>query len=121
MNDEEWQVKLTSEQFAVLRQGATEAPFSGEYNSNQADGSYMCAGCGTVLFHSDAKYDSGSGWPSFTQAAEEGAIDESVDANHGMTRTEILCKNCGGHLGHVFPDGPGPNGMRYCVNSASLE
>lgn len=120
MNEDEWRVKLSPEQFAVLREGATEAPFTGEYNGNKAAGTYMCAGCGEALFASDDKYESGSGWPSFTDAVE-GTVNEKSDTSHGMVRTEILCNNCGGHLGHVFPDGPGENGLRYCVNSASLD
>lgn len=120
MNDDEWRVKLSPEQFSVLREGATEAPFTGEYNSNKTEGRYKCAGCGEVLFVSDDKYESGSGWPSFTESIGQ-SVAEKSDATHGMVRTEILCSKCGGHLGHVFPDGPGPTGLRYCVNSLSLE
>jgi peptide-methionine (R)-S-oxide reductase len=120
MNENEWRVKLSPEQFSVLREGATEAPFTGEYNSNKKEGAYKCGGCGEKLFMSDKKFDSGSGWPSFTEAAGQ-SVEEKSDASHGMVRTEILCTNCGGHLGHVFPDGPSPNGMRYCINSLSLD
>ena len=120
MNEDEWRVKLSPQQFAVLREGATEAPFTGEYDNNKASGTYLCAGCGETLFVFDDKFDSGSGWPSFSRATN-GMVNEKSDTSHGMTRTEILCNNCGGHLGHVFPDGPGPNGLRYCVNSASLD
>ena len=120
MNEDEWRVKLSPEQFSVLREGATEAPFTGKYNSNKKEGVYKCGGCGKKLFMSDKKFDSGSGWPSFTEAAGQ-SVEEQSDASHGMVRTEILCTNCGGHLGHVFPDGPSPNGMRYCVNSLSLD
>lgn len=120
MNEDEWRVKLSPEQFSVLRDGATEAPFTGEYNSNKQSGAYKCAGCGETLFMSDEKFDSGSGWPSFTEAVGA-SVQEKPDTSHGMVRTEILCNTCGGHLGHVFPDGPGPTGMRYCVNSLSLD
>ena len=104
----------------MLREKSTEAPFSGEYDHTFEPGTYRCAGCGAELFDSDAKYDSGCGWPAFTAPAEAGAVDEEVDTSHGMVRTEVLCAACGGHLGHVFPDGPGPAGVRYCINSAAL-
>jgi peptide-methionine (R)-S-oxide reductase len=117
--DAEWRAELTPEQYRVLRQKGTEAPFSGEYDYTFEPGTYRCAGCGAELFDSDAKYDSGCGWPAFSAPA--GEIDEEVDASHGMVRTEVLCASCGGHLGHVFPDGPAPAGVRYCINSAALK
>ena len=117
----EWKEKLTPEQFQVLRQGATERAFTGKYWDSKVEGTYRCAGCGEKLFASDTKYESHSGWPSFFQPLAEGIIDEEVDRAYGMTRTEIKCANCGGHLGHVFDDGPNPTGLRYCVNSASLD
>ena len=112
---------LTEEQHRVLRQGGTEPPGSGRLLHNKASGMYRCAGCGAPLFASDTKYDSGSGWPSFTAPVEGEAVDEISDRSHGMERTEVRCKACEGHLGHVFPDGPGPTGLRYCINSASLD
>ena len=118
--DAEWRAQLTPEQYRVLRQAGTERPFSGEYDHVFDDGVYRCAGCGAELFRSDAKYDSGCGWPAFSAPAEGEAVDEEIDTSHGMVRTEVLCASCGGHLGHVFPDGPRPTGLRYCVNSASL-
>lgn len=119
--EDEWRAKLDPTQFRVLRQGATEPPFSGKYVDEKRPGIYACAGCGTELFESDTKYESGSGWPSFYEPIGEGRIVEKQDTSHGMVRTEIVCANCGGHLGHVFPDGPRPTGLRYCVNSASLD
>lgn len=119
--EEEWRVKLDPTQFSVLRKGATEPAFTGKYLNEKRPGVYGCAGCGTELFSSDTKYDSGSGWPSFFTPLAEGRILEKPDTSHGMVRTEIVCATCGGHLGHVFPDGPQPTGLRYCVNSASLE
>lgn len=119
--EEEWKVKLDPNQFQVLRRGATEPPFSGKYNHEKRPGTYLCAGCGEELFSSDTKYDSGSGWPSFYQPVASEKVGENVDTSHGMVRREIICANCGGHLGHVFDDGPDPTGLRYCVNSASLE
>ena len=122
LTDEEWRAKLTPEQFAVLRQGGTERAFTGEYEKNKTAGEYVCAGCGQPLFESNAKFDSGSGWPSFTRPAEDGAVDEHRDLAHGMVRTEVVCARCEGHLGHVFPDGPREEGgLRYCINSAALD
>lgn len=108
-SEEQWRRELSPMQYAVLREKATERPFSGEYEHDHRAGTYVCAGCGNVLFESDAKFDSGCGWPSFTQPAVESHIDEEHDASHGMIRTEVLCSKCSGHLGHVFPDGPGPD------------
>ena len=120
LTDAEWRERLTPEQYMVLRQGGTERAFTGQYEKNKAAGEYVCAGCGQPLFESEDKYDSGSGWPSFTRPAEDGAVEEHRDVSHGMIRTEVVCARCEGHLGHVFPDGPGPNGLRYCINSAAL-
>jgi peptide-methionine (R)-S-oxide reductase len=117
----EWQAELSPEQYRVLRQKGTEAPFSGEYDHTFEPGTYHCAGCGTLLFESDAKYDSGCGWPAFFAPADEAAVDEESDSTYGMIRTEVMCASCGGHLGHVFPDGPRPTGQRYCINSAALK
>lgn len=120
LTDAEWREKLTPEQYHVLREHGTERAFTGALNGNKATGEYHCAACGQLLFTSDTKYDSGSGWPSFTAPAEGDAVEELRDTSHGMVRTEVLCSNCEGHLGHVFPDGPGETGLRYCINSASL-
>lgn len=120
-SEAEWQAELTPEQYRILRQKGTERAFTGAYEREKAKGTYLCAGCGHALFSSETKYDSGSGWPSFWQPVETDAVTEHVDRAHGMTRTEIVCSACGGHLGHVFPDGPKPTGLRYCINSASLK
>jgi peptide-methionine (R)-S-oxide reductase len=119
--ESEWRAELTPEQYRVLREKGTERPFSGEYDHTFEPGTYHCAGCGAKLFVSDAKYDSGCGWPAFSAPASEEAIDEESDVRLGMTRTEVMCASCGGHLGHLFPDGPHPTGIRYCINSAALK
>ncbi|MGF1666577.1 MAG: peptide-methionine (R)-S-oxide reductase MsrB [Acidimicrobiia bacterium] len=119
--DTDWNVKLDPARYQVLRKGATEPPFTGEYWNTKQKGRYLCAGCGTELFSSDTKFDSGSGWPSFWEPMGDDRVSSHVDRSHGMVRTEVTCSNCGGHLGHVFDDGPRPTGLRYCVNSLSLE
>jgi len=119
-SDEEWRERLTPEQYRVLREAGTEAPFSGTLLNNKAAGEYICVGCGEPLFTSDGKFDSGCGWPSFTNPADPRAVTELSDDSHGMHRVEVRCAKCEGHLGHVFPDGPGPTGLRYCINSAAL-
>jgi peptide-methionine (R)-S-oxide reductase len=121
LSDEQWRDRLSGEQFAVLRQQATEPPFTGKYVNMKEDGSYRCAGCGAVLFTSGTKFDSGTGWPSFYEPAMAENVELRPDRSHGMTRTEVVCRRCGGHLGHVFDDGPQPTGLRYCINSCALD
>jgi peptide-methionine (R)-S-oxide reductase len=119
--DEEWRSELSPEQYEVLRRKGTERPWSHPLNDEKAQGVYTCAGCGAELFASDAKFESGTGWPSFFQPAGSDAVDTERDVSHGMIRTEVVCSNCGGHLGHVFEDGPNPTGLRYCINGCALE
>jgi peptide-methionine (R)-S-oxide reductase len=120
-SEQEWREQLGEQEYHVLREKGTERAFTGEYHAEKAKGVYRCKGCGAPLFSSDTKFDSGTGWPSFTEPMEGGNIATETDRSHFMTRTEVLCAKCGGHLGHVFPDGPGPTGLRYCINSCSLD
>lgn len=120
-SEQEWQQELSPEEYNVLREKGTERAFTGKYWNHKEEGVYTCAGCGTPLFHSDTKFESGSGWPSYYEPVSKENVAEKLDKSYGMIRTEVLCGKCGGHLGHVFNDGPQPTGMRYCINSASLD
>jgi peptide-methionine (R)-S-oxide reductase len=119
--EEEWKKELTPEEYKILREKGTEAPFTGKYYNHKEEGTYTCAGCGTPLFGSESKYESGTGWPSFYKPIGEDKVESREDRSYGMNRTEVLCSKCGGHLGHVFDDGPRPTGKRYCINSGALK
>ena len=121
LTDQEWRERLTPEQYHVLREAGTERAFTGRYWNSKEPGQYICAGCGAELFDANDKYESGTGWPSFTRPLSAEGVATETDSAFGMVRTEVRCARCGGHLGHVFPDGPGPEGLRYCMNSAALE
>lgn len=119
--DEQWRQQLTPQQYEIMRQQGTERAFTGKYHDHKADGMYRCAGCGNELFSSETKFDSGTGWPSYWAPTSPRHVETETDTTHGMVRTEVLCSRCGAHLGHVFNDGPKPTGLRYCINSASLD
>jgi peptide-methionine (R)-S-oxide reductase len=120
-SEQEWREELSPERFHIMREQGTEPPFTGAYTYEKSDGMYRCGACGAELFSSDSKFDSGTGWPSFTEPAVAENVELRPDHSHGMVRTEVVCANCGGHLGHVFDDGPGPDGKRFCINSCALD